>query len=633
MAILFAATRYRATDKANQPISGAFLSFYATNTSTFQPIYADAALSTVLTNPVKADDNGLFPEIWLDDSLVPYKVIHSSPDTNNSTIPGSIIWSIPQYNTVTDPLVLLDKLLPLINPLTDAETAAGVTPTDFSYPTSPYIDPRRYGAKLNGVTDDSAAWVSALKVSQVSPSPGTVIHPGGVSVWAKQILIGTNVSIKALDRTTCVIKYTGDPSASALRITNNGTASPTPNTSGFGRVNIEGIGITTNVGLSTAAAIEINACGYAYYNIRNNRVTGTFKYGIILDGTEVTIVESNIIDNSGPTNSAGIWLTNGSDRTTSQSQGFTNSVWIQNNQINGQTYNIADDGGSNHYHNRNNLNGAQLPIRIAGVTGFEIHGNEVENGLSGTATGEANLDFLTISLSSVSVGPCQAGTVAGNFLGADMAAGGSTVRFGGSGMHQGIRVESNWFRNNGGRTADIDVTQLSNSYCGQNFASALAGQHYTGVHVDNDGNVLWPPQNGYTGGFSQSAYVWGDSRFRHYFATGIRQTKLVLTYSASMTPDCRKGNIFQITATNSTAFTINAPTGDATNGDDGTYVTIQIKNTSGGALGAITFGTGYKLAGAFTAPATGNSRSITFYNDTVSSAWYEVSRTSADVPN
>src|SRR6185503_8178401 len=115
MAILFSAGRFKATDKDNDPIPGAFLSFYATLTSTFQPIYTDSTLTTVLTNPVKADANGLFPEIWLDDSLDPYKVSHASPDINDSTIPGSVIWTIQQYNSTLS----ASALVALINPVTE----------------------------------------------------------------------------------------------------------------------------------------------------------------------------------------------------------------------------------------------------------------------------------------------------------------------------------------------------------------------------------------------------------------------------------------------------------------------------------------------------------------------------------
>lgn len=51
---------------------------------------------------------------------------------------------------------------------------------------------------------------------------------------------------------------------------------------------------------------------------------------------------------------------------------------------------------------------------------------------------------------------------------------------------------------------------------------------------------------------------------------------------------------------------------------------------SGGAMGAITWDTSYKLAGAFTNPATGQVREITFRRDAAGSVWREVSRTAAD---
>lgn len=49
--------------------SGAKLFFYLPGTSTLTTIYADADLETPLTNPVVANDNGRFVDIFLDDSL------------------------------------------------------------------------------------------------------------------------------------------------------------------------------------------------------------------------------------------------------------------------------------------------------------------------------------------------------------------------------------------------------------------------------------------------------------------------------------------------------------------------------------------------------------------------------------
>ena len=101
-------------------------------------------------------------------------------------------------------------------------------------------------------------------------------------------------------------------------------------------------------------------------------------------------------------------------------------------------------------------------------------------------------------------------------------------------------------------------------------------------------------------------------------------TLVVVTYSASMAIDATQGNIFSITATNNTAFTINTPSGGLT----GQEITITIRNTSGGALGTATFQSGYKMT-AWTQPANGFSRSIIFYYDGTN--WIEKGRTAADV--
>ncbi len=99
-----------------------------------------------------------------------------------------------------------------------------------------------------------------------------------------------------------------------------------------------------------------------------------------------------------------------------------------------------------------------------------------------------------------------------------------------------------------------------------------------------------------------------------------------ITYSASMTPDATSGTVFEITATNGTAFTINAPT----KGNLGQIITLTIKNGSGGALGAITWDGAYYKS-AWTNPANGQNRSVSF--KFTGSAWVQISQTGVDVPN
>lgn len=99
------------------------------------------------------------------------------------------------------------------------------------------------------------------------------------------------------------------------------------------------------------------------------------------------------------------------------------------------------------------------------------------------------------------------------------------------------------------------------------------------------------------------------------------------TFGAFVSVDSEDGNGVDINATTNVNFTIGNPLHVPTARQP---LTITVRNTSGGALGAVTWGSAYRLA-AWTSPANGFSRSIAFvFNGT---NWIEVSRTPADVPN
>jgi hypothetical protein len=83
---------------------------------------------------------------------------------------------------------------------------------------------------------------------------------------------------------------------------------------------------------------------------------------------------------------------------------------------------------------------------------------------------------------------------------------------------------------------------------------------------------------------------------------------------------------FTLQIPNATAFSIANPTYVY----DGQIITINVCNFHSSALGAVTWGALYKMA-AWTSPATGQNRSITFLCDGTN--FVEISRTTADVPN
>jgi hypothetical protein len=104
--------------------------------------------------------------------------------------------------------------------------------------------------------------------------------------------------------------------------------------------------------------------------------------------------------------------------------------------------------------------------------------------------------------------------------------------------------------------------------------------------------------------------------------------KKTLTYSASIAVDPAMGNSFVITATNNTAFTIEDPMVPYINGQ---RIVIMIRNSSGGVMGAITWGTtAYKML-SFTSPTDGNSCSIEFQCDGTN--WVQITPQSLQIPN
>lgn len=104
---------------------------------------------------------------------------------------------------------------------------------------------------------------------------------------------------------------------------------------------------------------------------------------------------------------------------------------------------------------------------------------------------------------------------------------------------------------------------------------------------------------------------------------------LFLTYSTSITPLTDRCEDFRIIVTNGTAFTIANPATTART--RARRLGLTITNSSGGAMGLITWANTFVLAGAFTNPANGLSRKITFRWNEGALRWQEESRTAADM--
>ena len=100
-------------------------------------------------------------------------------------------------------------ILPLVNPRTAAEIAAGITPVNYQYPVG---NVKRYGAAGDGVTDDTVAIQTAINVfnpwntfvnignyNQTTPDysrAGTVFLPAGQYLINSPLLLAPNITLQ-----------------------------------------------------------------------------------------------------------------------------------------------------------------------------------------------------------------------------------------------------------------------------------------------------------------------------------------------------------------------------------------------------------------------------------------------------
>jgi len=115
----------------------------------------------------------------------------------------------------------------------------------------------------------------------------------------------------------------------------------------------------------------------------------------------------------------------------------------------------------------------------------------------------------------------------------------------------------------------------------------------------------------------------------------MRQTTPVVA-AAVFTPDLAQGSMIFINGT-AAAFTIANPIDDpAQNANTGDLICICIINATGGALGVITAGTQYKLAGAAFPVVANTTRAyvvLTNVGTQAAPVWSELFRSAAGTPN
>jgi hypothetical protein len=148
-------------------------------------------------------------------------------------------------------------------------------------------------------------------------------------------------------------------------------------------------------------------------------------------------------------------------------------------------------------------------------------------------------------------------------------------------------------------------------------AQGSGSKQFQDVWIDSSVSSSWRI-NGSTGDVTSLV---GSRSLVNVGAQGVEG----LTYGATVTSDGSRYGIKRLTVTNGTGFTIANPTNPLT----GTRLTYEIRNSSGGAMGTLTWGSDFRLGGAFTNPANGFRKTISFWYD--SAAWMQDGAVSADV--
>ncbi len=602
------------------------LTTYAAGTTTPQATYVDSTQTTPNTNPINLNFRGEC-NLWLDPTLS-YKMVLKD-------IFGNIIWTVDNIPGGFGILPIANSLIPTPTntrtlgnssfswanlylgpnaaPVLDTvtgnigyyartatEISAAVTPTNYSYNPLQGLDVRRYGAACDGVTDDTAAIQRAISVCAASTNWGSLIIPG-------KCLVSSSLFVNRLVQTMqseFLIQGVGPQAGfyvtGAVTMFDTSISAPTDPKSEFvtfQNIRFESSLPGNNAFVMSGKFLRIKFLHCEFYQIRcvnasyylqswkfahclikaspypGNFVYGTGSYDVEFIGCEIS--------NYGATSGTLIKI----DNADSSSRGC-NGLRIISCEIEGLL------GGT---------------CALTGVSGLEISNCHIE----ANATVDVNLFAGSPGLTN------NTSLFCGNYV---YCPNGPWIAHGPA----------------------TNVTSIGNTVTRGGSATALSGQiHNTSVQITNlisigdfsDGVGGYPTNGGIAdqpftrqeGSFLIRGPISGSSPT---MATRMINRRTTLTYSASMTPD-GLSNFYDITANNGTAFTINVPT--AANVGDGEEIAFRIANNSGGALGAVTFAAGYKLAGAWVSPATGNNRTIRFeFNG---SNWYECSRTAADTPN
>lgn len=613
-------------DNNGVPLAGGLLYTYFAGTTTPLPTYTSSSGSTANENPIILDSAGRVPEeIWLPNGYATKFVLKTSTDVqiwSKDNIPaspqppivndaGSITYDAGDSVTAGSFIIGQTYVITSIGS-TNFLNVGAVSNTVGIYfiatgvgsgsGTANYIrtvqaklresvSVKDFGAKGDGVTDDTAAIQAALDSLVLSgttlyntPPAKELTVPAGIYIFSSAITIPKNVKIKGEGKNSSIFKsnHTGDGFTTIQPV----------NTPQAINVQLEDLAIwNTNASNTGGAYVDVTG---VYITLRNVQLTG-FKYNLILDQSE--LVDCEFCDFENPI-TACLWIVNGPEHTPGAGFFYSNRISVKSSQFSSTvgSIGIIDDGGYTHSFVDNNYNGCTNHFRVAGVLGFKISGGEFEGATS------SNFIFTNTTYG--------AGTAVGT---------GQSV-FIGNGALVIATGSNNIFNVTNVGTITLDTLSLQSTatkYIGTAGTGGLFARNIYNLGV----GVLFDGKAG-----THVEQIVGLNYFNA--PTTILQLTSPVQTITQVTGVVNAGisSIIQINNNGTAAYTVAAPI----NGVEGQRITITDINSSSGVGGVYTWNAAYKLA-AWTRPAAGFNRSIDFILK--GSNWFEVSRTTADIPN
>jgi hypothetical protein len=162
--------------------------------------YSDSGLTVPLPNPIPLNSRGeisnaagVSSQLFLTPNTVYVFTLFDGP---NGT--GNQIWAATYVNGIQVSQASIGQAL---YPQTSAEQSAGVTPSNYAYPTG---NVKRYGAIGDGVTDDSAAFQRALSCNT------SVYVPASTYLVSSLVIPSTSGLVLYGDGTSSILKQKAD---------------------------------------------------------------------------------------------------------------------------------------------------------------------------------------------------------------------------------------------------------------------------------------------------------------------------------------------------------------------------------------------------------------------------------------